>query len=167
MKRILYRILLGLNVILAFALLISYLAVHISPEDFALPALFGLAYPYLLLANIIMIIAWVALLRYEAFISVIVIAAGFTHFSNYIKLVKPSGTKAGAFKVLSYNVRLFNYFESRNGVSSEQSVLEFLKTQDPDILCMQEFYMTGVPSQKEAAIKRMLGWFSSHTDPFS
>ena len=86
-------ILLAVNVFFAFTLLISYLAVHISPGDFALPAFFGLAYPYLLLINIIIVIIWAVLLRFEALISVIVIAIGFNHFSNYIKFRKPSGDK--------------------------------------------------------------------------
>ena len=59
--------------------------------DFALPAFFGLAYPYLLLINIILVIIWAMLLRFEAFISIVVIAIGFNHFSNYIKLVQAIG----------------------------------------------------------------------------
>ena len=109
MKKILYRILLAVNAFFAFALLMSYLAVHISPGTFALPAFFGLAYPYLLLINIILAIIWLMLLRFEALISVVVIAIGFNHFSNYIQLSKPHGDKKETFKVLSYNVRLFNY----------------------------------------------------------
>jgi len=65
----------GVNVLFALSLLMSYLAVHISPEKFYPPAFFGLAYPYILLINILFIIAWAVLLRYEALISVIVIAA--------------------------------------------------------------------------------------------
>lgn len=141
----------------------SYLAVHINPEDFALPAFFGLAYPYLLLINIIIAIIWAMLLRFEALISVVVIAIGFTHFSNYIQLKKPSGNKTGSFKVLSYNVRLFNYFESNKGPTSEKRVLEFLRTQNPDILCLQEFFVLGNPDQDEAAFKAGLsGKYYSH-----
>jgi len=69
LKKILYKILLGINALLAISLLISYLAVHISPGVFALPAYFGLAYPYLLLFNILMVIVWAMLLRFEALIS--------------------------------------------------------------------------------------------------
>jgi hypothetical protein len=106
LRKIIYRILLGFNAVLACTLLISYLAVHISPGDFALPAYFGLAYPYLLLFNIILVIVWAMLLRFEAFISLAVILLGLTHFSNYLKLTKPSGDKEGTFKLMSYNVRL-------------------------------------------------------------
>lgn len=157
MRKILYKILLAVNVVFAFTLLLSYLAVVISPDDFALPAFFGLAYPYLLLINIILVIIWAMLLRFEALISVIVIAVGFTHFSNYIKLTRPSGDKSNTFKVLSYNVRLFNYFENNRGVTSEKKVIDFIKAQKPDIICLQEFFISGNPAEKEATLKEALG----------
>lgn len=157
MRKILYRILLGVNIFFALTLLLSYLAVHISPGDFALPAFFGLGYPYLLLINIILVIAWAMLLKFEAFISVVVIAIGFTHFSNYLKLIKPEGDKKNTFKVLSYNVHLFNYFDGKFGPEYEKKVIEFLKVQKPDILFLQEFYGSGSPAQKEASIKTALG----------
>ena len=113
MKKLLYRSFLGVNILFALFLLLSYLSVHINPDIIALPALFGLAYPYLLFVNIIFAIVWTVALKWEALISVVVILAGFTHFSNYIKIQKPSGDKTGTFQVQSYNVRLFNYFEGR------------------------------------------------------
>jgi endonuclease/exonuclease/phosphatase family metal-dependent hydrolase len=157
LKRILYWILLYFNALVAATLLISYLAVHISPGDFTLPAYFGLAYPYLLLVNIILVIIWGMLLRFEAFISLVVIMIGLTHFSNYIKLTKPSGEKEGAFKILSYNVRLFNYFETKKGSGEEKNVFEFIKAQDCDIICMQEYFVQGDPAANEKQAKSMLG----------
>ncbi len=157
----------AVNVFFAITLLISYLAVHISPDDFALPAFFGLAYPYLLLINIIILITWVAMLRFEALISLIVIAIGFNHFSNYIKLGKPSGDKTNTFKVLSYNVRLFNYYESKNGVYSVKKVVDFLKTQNAEIICLQEFFILGNPVFEEEAIIKGLGSrYYSHVKVF-
>jgi endonuclease/exonuclease/phosphatase family metal-dependent hydrolase len=167
LKKILYKIFLGVNVFFAFTLLISYLAVSISPEDFALPAFFGLAYPYLLLINIIIVIAWIALLRFEALISVIVIAIGFNHFSNYIKLSKPSGDKTNTFKVLSYNVRLFNFYESKNGVYSVKKIVDFLKTQKADIICLQEFFILGNHAiEEQEIIKGLGGNYYSHMKVF-
>ncbi len=157
MKKILYKTLLAVNLIFALALLISYLAVNISPETFAAPAFFGLAYPYLLLVNIIIVIIWIALLRLEALISAVVIAIGINHFSNYIQLSKPKGDKKDTFKVLSYNVRLFNYFENKNGKNSEKQVFDFLKSRDAGIICLQEFYINGDPDVATARMKQELG----------
>jgi endonuclease/exonuclease/phosphatase family metal-dependent hydrolase len=157
LRKILYKILLAVNAVFAFSLLLSYLAVLISPRTFALPAFFGLAYPYLLLINIILVIIWAMLLRLEALISVVVIAIGFTHFSNYIKLAKPSGNKSNTIKVLSYNVRLFNYFENNHGVTSQKKIIQFLKTQKPDIICLQEFFLLGNPKVEESLMVQALG----------
>jgi len=157
LRKILYKILLAVNVAFAFSLLIAYLAVLISPDDFALPAFFGLAYPYLLLINIIFVIIWAMLLRFEALISVVVIVIGFNHISNYIQFTRPSGNKTNTFKVLSYNVRLFNYFENNHGVTSEKKVIEFIKAQKPDIICLQEFYVSGYPAVEEKFIIEALG----------
>ena len=157
MRKLLYKILLAVNVFFAFTMLLSYLAVHINPEDFALPAFFGLSYPYLLLINIILAIIWAMLLRFEALISLFVIALGFTHFLNYIQLFKPSGNKDGTFKVISYNVHLFNYYAGKNSTGNEKKFLEFFKSQKPDILCLQEFYVPGKPVQAEASVKEALG----------
>lgn len=163
MRKILYKVLFAVNVVFAFTLLVSYLAVVISPGVFALPAFFGLAYPYLLLVNIILVIIWAMLLRFEALISIVVIAVGFNHFSNYIKLFKPTGDKINTFKVLSYNVRLFNHFENNNGTSSEEKIIEFINARKPDIICLQEFFISGDPAEKEAKLIDALGGkYSSH-----
>jgi endonuclease/exonuclease/phosphatase family metal-dependent hydrolase len=147
---------LAVNILFAASLLLSYLAVHISPGKFALPAFFGLAYPYLLLVNILMALTWAILLKFEALISVVVIALGITHLTNYLKIGRSTGKKEGTFKVMSYNLRLFNNFENQN-ISSEKNVLAFLKGQKPDILCLQEFYVNGDPAQKDSSVKSSLG----------
>jgi endonuclease/exonuclease/phosphatase family metal-dependent hydrolase len=97
------------------------------------------------------------LLRFEALISIIIIAVGFTHFSNYIKLTKPSGNKSNTFKVLSYNVRLFNYFENNHGITSEKKIIQFLKSQKPDIICLQEYFLLGNPKVEETFLESALG----------
>ena len=157
LKKFFYRAFLGVNILFALALVLAYLAVHINPDTIALPALFGLAYPYLLLVNIIIAVIWAIALKWEALISVVVIAAGFTHFSNYIKIQKPSGDKTGTFQVQSYNVRLFNYFESRNSGISEKRIIELLKNQKADVICLQEVYIIGDPKFKELEIRSALG----------
>jgi endonuclease/exonuclease/phosphatase family metal-dependent hydrolase len=157
LRKILYKVLLAINAAFAFMLLLSYLAVVINPMDFALPAFFGLAYPYLLLFNIILVIIWAMLLRFEAIISIVVIAIGFNHFSNYIKLARPSGDKTNTIKVLSYNVRLFNYFENTHGVTSDKKIIQFLKNQKPDIICLQEYFLLGNPKVEQAFFETALG----------
>ena len=155
-KVLIRRAFLVTNLLFAAALLVSYLAVHINPADFFLPAFFGLAYPYLLLINIIIAVIWAINLRWETGISVVVIAIGFTHFSNYIKFRRPKKVHDGTFKVMSYNLRLFNLFEADNR-GSESKIIKFIGTINPDILCMQELYIKGDISAKDKEVKKGLG----------
>jgi endonuclease/exonuclease/phosphatase family metal-dependent hydrolase len=157
LRKVIHRIFLGLNIIFAFSLLISYMAVHVNPEDLAFPAYFGLAYPYLLLVNIVIAVIWAVNLKYEALISVVVIALGFTHLSNYIKFRKPKNEKTGTFQVMSYNVRLFNYFESPKSAGSENRILALIKSRKPDIICFQEIFINGNTSKKDTEIMKALG----------
>ncbi|HEX2920847.1 MAG TPA: endonuclease/exonuclease/phosphatase family protein [Bacteroidales bacterium] len=156
MKKVLYRLLLSINIMLGLALILSYLSVHVNPEDLAFPAFFGLAYPYLLLVNIILVIIWAMLLRLEALISVVLIAAGFNHFLNYIQLFKTKENKEDTFRVISYNVHLFNYLNNKE-TSSQKKVFEFVKAHKPDILFIQEFYTGENPSKIKASINSATG----------
>jgi endonuclease/exonuclease/phosphatase family metal-dependent hydrolase len=153
-----------INILFGTALLISYLAININPEDFAAPAFFGLAYPYILLINIIIIVIWAVNLKYEALISVFIIAIGFNHLSNYIRFSKPSGKIHGTFKVMSYNLRLFNYFETPRKSDSEKKILAYIKTIQPEIICFQELFINGNAIEKDEEIRNALGGnYYSHT----
>ena len=145
------------NLLFAVALLLSYSATVVSPAVIVFPAYFGLAYPYLLLLNIMMVIVWALFLKFEAFISIAVIIIGINHFSNYIKLSESKGDKSDTFKVISYNVHLFNLYESKNAKSSENDIMKLLKEEDADIMCLQEVFILGDVAAKERAIRTALG----------
>jgi endonuclease/exonuclease/phosphatase family metal-dependent hydrolase len=157
LRKILHRAFLVLNILFVAALLLSYFAVKINPEDFAFPAFFGLAYPYILLINLIITIIWAVNLKYEALISIVVIAVGFNHLSNYIRFSRTSENDKATFKVMSYNLRLFNYFETPKRKDSQKRILDYLKTIQPDVICFQELFITGNKDEKEMEIRMSLG----------
>lgn len=140
MRKLLWKILFFLNLIAALALVIAYASVVINPEKIAFPAFFGLAYPYILLVNIIFVVIWAINFKKEVFISIIVIALGFNHFNNYIRF---RGSETGDYdlSLTTYNIRLFNHYDADK--NSEKAILEYLVSNKPDILCLQEFYLNG------------------------
>jgi len=156
-KKLIHKIFLGINIIFALSLLISYLAVHINPGDFIIPAFFGLAYPYLLIINIIFVVIWAVRLRPEAFISLGIILAGFSHFSDYIQLFKTKESTPGNILVMSYNIRLFNYYKGSGIGNTENDILTLIRSHRPDILCLQELYINGDANKKDDEIKQKLG----------
>jgi endonuclease/exonuclease/phosphatase family metal-dependent hydrolase len=157
MRSLFRKILLWVNIFFAACLLVSYLAVHISPEDFILPAFFGLLYPYLLIVNIFIAAVWAVNLKWQALISVVVIFAGFNHMVNYIRPSKPSGTVTPDFTLMSYNVRLFNLYEGPGSTGTEKEILELIGNEMPDILCIQEYFSGGDWGRLNNRINQAIG----------
>ena len=139
LRKLLKKTVTGVNLIIAASLLLSYLSAHINPDKIAFPAFFGLAYPYLLLANIIFAIGWGIKLKKEVLISVVVILLGISHLNNYIQFGNRSNSEY-EFSVTSYNLRLFNKYEEKE--NSEVQIIALIEQALPDILCFQEFYPT-------------------------
>ena len=65
---------------------------------------------------------------------------------------------------MSYNLRLFNYFETPRKADSERKVLEYVKTIHPEIICFQELFITGNVIEKDQEIRKAIGDnYYSHT----
>jgi endonuclease/exonuclease/phosphatase family metal-dependent hydrolase len=58
---------------------------------------------------------------------------------------------------MSYNLRLFNYFETPKRSGSENRILEYVKTVHPDIICFQELFIKGDAIEKDKEIRKTLG----------
>jgi len=163
-KNLFHRTALVTNLVFVAALLFSYISVYINPSAVAFPALFGLAYPYLLLINILFVIFWVTLLKKEALISAAAILIGIGFIHNFIRLSNHGEEVKNDIKLISYNLRLFNYFEGNPALHSEKKILQLLKSENPDIICLQEYYIPEDRSTSEEVIKSTLGGtWHSHT----
>lgn len=156
MKKAVKKTLLILNWFIAASLLLAYLSVYISPEEFWPLAFFGLAYPILLLLNFLMIILWALRKNKYVFISLLTILVGAGHIRNFIQIPIfnkknsyenhyesiPGDTtirkKSAAF--LSYNVRLFDFYRWSANPAAGEMIFELIRDFDPEILCLQEIY---------------------------
>ena len=59
MRKTLRKIFFLVNILMTLALLGAYLSVYIPPDVFWIPALFGMAYPFLLLINLFFVVFWI------------------------------------------------------------------------------------------------------------
>lgn len=130
------------NHIAAIALLISYLAPHVSPENFWFIAFFGLAYPILVIINLLFVIYWAGQLKKRAAYSLIIIFGGWTQISNYAQIsLKTSPDKSKKnIKIMSYNVKVFDLYNWTHNLETRSKMFELLRDESPDIFCLQEFY---------------------------
>jgi endonuclease/exonuclease/phosphatase family metal-dependent hydrolase len=151
MHRFARAILLSLNFLVALSLLLSYLASYISPEKCWPIAFFGISYPLLLIANLFFILLW--LLSWRKYI-LISLAAVFLGISPLLSTMQFRATRAekrvpGSFKVMSFNVHsLYGISAQKNYRGMRSRVTDFIEKENPDILCVQEFYVRTADSAK-------------------
>lgn len=136
-RKTLLGILIILNVIAAFGLLAAYLSVYIPPDKFWMPAFIGLAYPFLLLANLLFILFWLVVRMRYALLSLLAVFIGIGTFFRFIQFGGKS-SESSEIKVLSYNVRHFSGDGKANNKENAERIISFLEEQNADIICLQE-----------------------------
>lgn len=131
-----------LNSLFAVALLFSYLLPYIPPSTFALLSVFSLGVPFLILVNLIFLLFWLFRLKRQFLLSLIVLLLGFNHLTSVYEISSSEGVEkqTDGLKVLTYNVRQFNEYGWAQQVDIPQKISKFVKDEDPDIICMQEYF---------------------------
>ena len=142
MKKIFLTIFLGINTTIGVLLLLSYTASYISPT-FAWPiALLGMAYPYLLTSFLSLTILLLLFKRYKIlFVNILIIFLGFNDLASWIQLnSSKKKVNCESFRLMSYNVKLFDLYNWKNNKKHQKEMLRLIKKQNPDIISFQEFY---------------------------
>ncbi len=140
------RFMLWLNYFSILALLCAYAARYISPATFWPLAFFGLAYPLILITNVLFIVYWFAQTRIHGFISLLVILLGMRSLFSYVQfeIIEEKPVKTDV-KVMSYNCMLFDLYNWSNNKQSREKIFNMLEEESPDIICFQEFFTSENP----------------------
>jgi vancomycin resistance protein VanJ len=137
------KMLFWINSSVVFLLLISFFLPHISPEKFPNLSLLSLAVSPLLWLNTIFLVYWILRRRRVFLLSALVLIGAYFIFNPFYKFSSEANPEKSqkTLSVVSYNVRLFNLYEDQGNVDETSAVLsEILKTERPDVLCLQEYY---------------------------
>jgi endonuclease/exonuclease/phosphatase family metal-dependent hydrolase len=125
----------------AISLLLAYVAPYIKPSSFWPIAFFGLALPYLYLLNVLFLLIWVALANVRFILPLLILIIGYESVPRYFQLrVNQNVEQENAIKVMSFNVRVFDLYMWSKDKSTRNQIFEFLNEEQPDVLCLQEFY---------------------------
>ncbi len=132
---------LWINYVVIIALLCSVASKYISPETFWIMAFFGLAFPITVIINIIFVIYWFALSRFFGLFSVLALFISLSTTLSYVQLkFSDDNISNKDVKVMSYNSMLFDLYNWSKNKQSRNIILTTLAEENPDILCLQEFY---------------------------
>ncbi|GAA4100952.1 endonuclease/exonuclease/phosphatase family protein [Mucilaginibacter panaciglaebae] len=139
------KIFLWINCGLCLALLVSYLAPVTDPRKFWLIAFFGLAYPPILLTNLLMIFYWALRKRWFALISLIGIVCGWGVLKNNVGLHpgnsnQPKSSNTNVIRMMTYNVHDFKKYGGVKDISTKHEILNIIADKQPDVIGIEEFY---------------------------
>jgi endonuclease/exonuclease/phosphatase family metal-dependent hydrolase len=130
---------------LVVGMVLGFLAGRFDPRGFQLIAFFGLAYPYILLLNVMMIIWWCFRKRWLfAFSTLVLILIGWNSLTATFGFAGEKGlgakTDTALIRMMTYNVHSFKPYGEENVESVKQQMLSLIATESPDIICFQEYF---------------------------
>ena len=139
-----------LNLWVILFTLFAYIAPFISPAQMSFLMFFGVAFPWLLITNILFITIW-ALSRYRYWwYSAAVIFVGWSHLTSVFgihfgqpKNLNTEGVKIeNGLRVMSYNVHGLMPPGAKNIVQARLELSHFLEKQNADVICFQEYILS-------------------------
>lgn len=174
LKKLLHLILSILTILFVIAILLAYISVWISPEVIWIFAFFGLFYPYFLIGNFFLLIYWLFQKKKISVFILVVILLGWNHMGNYFQVFsrgsdniqlsysndsvnhQTANLNPEPIKLLSYNVRLFNFYNQKNNKSSAGKILNYIKEENADIVCLQEILVSKLYNLSLSDFKEIL-----------
>ncbi|SDR94706.1 endonuclease/exonuclease/phosphatase family protein [Gramella sp. MAR_2010_147] len=132
-----------LNSFAATALLFSYLLPLIPPKTFPLLSVLSLGVPVLIILNALFLVYWIFRTKRQVLLSLIVLILGYNYVSSFVKFsgAETDKEQVSDLSLMSYNVRMFNAYEWSERKDIPEKITNFIKEQNPDILCVQEHYI--------------------------
>jgi endonuclease/exonuclease/phosphatase family metal-dependent hydrolase len=104
----------------------------------------GMLYPWLLLCHIIFILSWLRLRKRYFLFSLATILLGWTHFTHFVGWSIFDGSTDGVrLKIMTCNIDNFvHFYDKKEGAKNIADFEKFIKTENPDIICLQESFIT-------------------------
>jgi endonuclease/exonuclease/phosphatase family metal-dependent hydrolase len=138
-----------LNLWVVFFTLLAYAAPFISPAKVSLFLFFGLAFPWLLLANVVFILLWATSRMRFWWFSTVTLLVGWTHLTavfgvNFWHNTEGPLKSENSLRVLTYNVADFCTPYHKDKMAGKQGMNAFFQKENADIICIQE---GGAPSE--------------------
>lgn len=130
-----------INVVFAILLLLSYILPFASPKTFSVLSVLSLGVPFLILCNVLFFLYWLIRLKKQLMLSFVILVIGYISFGSLYKFTSSENSvNSDSFKVMNYNVRLFNLYNWIEDDNIETKIVDFIKDESPEILSVQEYH---------------------------
>ena len=130
------NILTGASAAIAIATVLVAYSDRLHPADHPVLACAGMIFPFFLVANLIMLMVLLIVKWRRIWIPIVGFVLAFPAIRIYLPLHFRTEPPQGSIKVLSYNVDY--YLMDKEFSHPEDSIFEYLRHQNADIICLQE-----------------------------
>lgn len=148
-KKGFYFFLLSFTLCVVCCLLLGYTAPYFHPDTIPFLPFFGLIYPISLGLTFVLIFVWVyKKSRWWYFCLFAILIGGKLHLRMIGLSFFNGSDDAQSIKIMSYNVRLFGLYDDPT-LASRNGIFQFIREEQPDIACFQEYYRQDKPTSFE------------------
>ena len=126
----------GANVVTVVTMLLIGYSDRLNPADHPLLSTTGMSFPFFLLINFAFLFFWLVFKWRMIWISVLGFVCAYVPISIYVPLNSKQDVPEGALKLVSYNVCA--YGGNNKYDQGFETILKYLKNEQPDIVCIQE-----------------------------
>lgn len=110
---------------------------RLHPEEHPVLACAGMTFPFFLIAQLLILMAWLVFKWRRAWIPLLALLLSYPAIRTYLPLHFKSTPPEGSIKVISYNVSNHNYV-GKGVKTPRDSIFNYLKRENADIVCLQE-----------------------------
>ncbi|MGQ1785826.1 MULTISPECIES: endonuclease/exonuclease/phosphatase family protein [unclassified Saccharicrinis] len=134
-----------INTIALVLIGLAYLGAYVSPAHISFLSFVGFAFPLLWLTNLFFVVYWALKKRKRLVFSLLALIITWTQWHAVFTI--NTGKKVDKTElqkpvsIMSYNVRMFDKYVWTGDLATPQKIYQFIKDQNPDVLCIQEFYI--------------------------
>ena len=129
------------NAIIATVLLLSFILPFLPPKTFSFLSVLSLGVPLLILLNVLFFLYWLIKIKRQLLLSLFVLFVGYVFHGSLYKFSASNDINIhNPIKVMNFNVRLFNLYDWIKEKDVDIKIVNFVKSENPDILCIQEYH---------------------------
>ncbi|UII75282.1 endonuclease/exonuclease/phosphatase family protein [Flagellimonas sp. HMM57] len=136
------KLIFGFNVTVAIALLLTCILSFFSIQIIPVLSVLSLSVPFLFIVNVLFLLYWIYRKKRKFLWSLAALAMGYFVFGPFYGVGNKNqdADETSDLRIMTFNVWHFNKNEWIKEPNIGDRIIDFIKAEKPDILCIQEFH---------------------------
>ncbi|HLF34666.1 MAG TPA: endonuclease/exonuclease/phosphatase family protein, partial [Cyclobacteriaceae bacterium] len=131
----------NIYILVAIISLCCYSTIFIPPDFLWVAGFVTYSIPFIIIFNFLLFIFDLKNFRITSLIPLIILVVGWGFINDSFQY--PEKKEEGPVKVLTYNVRIFNFYNRETWAKQSPAIMaDWIRNTESDIICLQEFFTT-------------------------